>query len=69
MQDRYLVQFWSDQAKRYITDCAYQDSDQQRQTAIAYLGWVMSGQRPPEAGRVYDQQEQKVIHQESNIPF
>lgn len=69
MQDRYLAQFWSDPTQRYVTDCAFQDSDEQKAKAIAYVEWILSGSNAPEVGRVYDQQEQRVIYQNSNIPF
>ena len=48
---------------------AFQDSDEQKAKAIAYVEWILSGSNAPEAGRVYDQQEQRVIYQNSNIPF
>ncbi|MCA9962697.1 MAG: hypothetical protein KC423_00580 [Anaerolineales bacterium] len=69
MQDRYLAQLWSDKDQRYITRRKFQDNDEHRQTAIEYIDWLMLADNAPESGRVYDQKEQTVIHQASNIPF
>lgn len=69
MEYRYLVQFWSDKDQDYLTDCAFQDSDQHLDAAKTYIEKVLSSQDAPEAGRIYDLQELKIVHLVSNIPF
>ncbi|MCA9994331.1 MAG: hypothetical protein KDE56_01210 [Anaerolineales bacterium] len=62
---RFLVQPWNPLEAEYQTTNSFDE----KQPAIEFAKWLMAGQNAPEAIRVYDQQEQKVVHQASNIPF
>ena len=67
-QNRYLVQFWSAQARRFVTDCSFHDSAEQRQKAISYVNLIVDV-GTVENGRLYDQKTESIIHERVYIPF
>lgn len=68
MKDRYLAQFWSKRAGRFVTDCAFQDSDEQLKAAKRHVNNAVKTAQT-EMGRVYDQKTDEIVHTRHYIPF
>jgi hypothetical protein len=59
-QDRYMIQYWDYIFGRFVTDCAFRNSPEQRNKAIGYIKQMMPADNNAH-GRILDQQTGRVI--------
>lgn len=64
---RYLVQYWSDEDQAYITKHLFEDGT--IEAAKTFTNLLMQQINSPDAVRIYDLQELKIVHLVSNTPF